>query len=185
MLVGGLIGALASSILTFELIHILENPSYQPVCNLNPIFSCASVTTSDQAHAFGFPNEFLGIAGYVAVATIGAGILAGASYKRWFWRALNIGLVLAVAFVTWLQFQTMYRIGALCLFCMVVWAVTLPMFWYTLLYSLKEGHIPSPKKLNKLILFAQRHHGDILLAWFLLLVVLIGKRFWYYWSTLF
>jgi hypothetical protein len=29
-----------------------------------------------------------------------------------------------------------------------------------------------------------RHHGDILLLWFLIIVALILKRFWYYWSTL-
>ena len=184
LLIGGTIAVIASAILTNEYINILKNPHYRPVCNLNPVFSCSNVTTSRQAHAFGPPNEFIGLAGYSIVATIGGVLLAGSKLKRWFWQALNGGLLLAIAFLTWLQFQTLYRIGALCLFCMVVWAVSIPMFWYVTLYNLKVGNIKLPNKFDKIVAFCLRHHGDILLSWYLLLIILILKRFWYYWSTL-
>lgn len=181
---GGIIGAIASAILTMEMVSILKNPHYIPVCNLNPILSCSTVTTSDQAEAFGFPNEFLGLIGYGAVAAIGLAVVAGGKFRRWYWQIINFGLLLATLFITWLQFQTLYRIGALCIFCMVVWAVTIPMFWYTTLYNLREGNIDPPRRLQKASLFAQKHHGDILLLWFLIVLALILKRFWYYWSTL-
>lgn len=184
--IGGAIGTLASIMLTVEVFNRLKNPHFVPICNLNPILSCTSVADSSQAHAFGFPNYFIGIAGYAAVTAIGAALLAGGVFKRWFWRLTEAGLLFSFIFITWLQFQTLYRIGALCIFCMIVWAVTGPMFWYTTLYNLRAGHAPKriTEKLSRPITFAQRHHGDILLLWFLVIIALILKRFWYYWSTL-
>jgi uncharacterized membrane protein len=184
LLIGGVIGVIAAGFLSVDYVTYLKNPSYQPVCNLNPIFSCSNVMTSDQAHAFGLPNEFIGMAGYAAVATTGLVLLAGAAMKKWYWQLFNFGLLLAVAFLTWLQFQTLYRIGALCIFCMIVWIVSIPMFWYTTLYNLREGNIPTPARLKGTVNFIQRHHFDILIVWFLIIILLILKRFWYYWSTL-
>ena len=184
LLIGGLIALVASVFLSVEVFDRLKNPTYIPVCNLNPVLSCTSVADSKQAHAFGFPNYFIGIAGYAAVATIGAALLAGGKFKRWFWRSVQAGLFFAAAFVTWLQFETLYRIGALCIFCMIVWATTIPMFWYTTLYNLHAGNITVPTRFKKTADFARKHHGDVLLVWFLIIIALILKRFWYYWSTL-
>jgi uncharacterized membrane protein len=184
LLIGGAIAMIASIMLSIEVFDRLKNPHFVPVCNLNPILSCTSVADSSQAHAFGFPNYFIGTAGYAAVAAIGAAMLAGAKLKRWFWRLVEIGLLFAVGFLTWLQFQTLYRIGALCIFCMIVWVCTIPMFWYTTLYNLQMGHIGTPARLRRLVSFLRRHHGDILILWFLIIIALILKRFWYYWSTL-
>jgi uncharacterized membrane protein len=184
LLIGGLVATFASVMLSIEVFNRLKDPSFVPVCNLNPILSCTSVADSNQAHAFGFPNYFLGIAGYAAVAAIGAALLAGGKFKRWFWQALVAGLGFSIVFLTWLQFQTLYRIGALCIFCMIVWVATMPMFWYTLLHALREKYIRTPGRLSGVAAFAQRHHGDILLLWYLLIIVLVLKRFWYYWQTL-
>lgn len=186
LLIGGIIVTLASAALANEVFQRLQNPNYTPACNLNPIFSCTSVADSKQAHVFGLPNYFIGIAGYAAVATIGGALLAGAKFKKWFWRTLETGMIFAFLFMSWLQYQTLYRIGALCLFCMVLWAFTGPMFWYTTLYNLESGHAPKfiSSKFPRAIAFARRHHADILIAWFVLIIALILKRFWYYWSGL-
>jgi uncharacterized membrane protein len=184
MLIGGIVAMVASIALSIEVFDRLKDPHFVPVCNLNPILSCTSVADSNQAHLFGFPNYFIGIAGYAAVAAIGAAWLAGAKFARWFWRLTEVGLVFATAFITWLQFETLYRIGALCIFCMVIWACTIPIFWYTTLYNLQAGHIPTATNLRRLLAFLRRHHADILILWFLIIIALILKRFWYYWSTL-
>ncbi len=175
----------ASLLLSVEVFNRLKDPNFVPVCNLNPVLSCTSVADSSQAHAFGFPNYFIGIAGYAAVAAVGTALLAGAKFKRWFWQAIEAGLFLSIAFLTWLQFETLYRIGALCLFCMIVWAATMPIFWYTTLYNLREGHLGTPEKLKGLVDFLQRHHADGLILWYLIIILLIVKRFWYYWKTIF
>ena len=184
LLIMGIVGLIASFALSLEKFDSLSNPHYRPVCNLNPIFSCSTVSSSDQARAFGFYNPFLGLAGYAAVAALGTALLAGAKFKRWLWRLMGGGLLFAVGFITWLQFETIYRIGALCLFCMIAWVATIPMFWYTTLYIFQKGHVPTPKRIKRPLAFIRRHHGDILLLWFLIIIALILKRFWYYWHTL-
>ncbi len=184
LLVGGIIGLIASIGLSNEVFQRLKDPNFQPACNLNPIFSCTSVADSHQAEAFGFPNYFLGIAGYAALAALGTVLLAGARFKRWLWQLTEAGLAFAVLFVSWLQFETLYRIGALCLFCMIVWAATIPVFWYATLYNLRSGNFSLPARFSRAGQFLQRHHLDILVLWFLIITALILKRFWYYWSTL-
>ena len=184
LLIGGIIVTAASIALSVEVFNRLKNPAFVPVCNLNPILSCTSVADSNQAHAFGIPNYFLGIAGYGAITAVGAGLLAGAKFKRWFWQLFEVGLIFAFLFMTWLQFETIYRIGALCIFCMVLWVFTWPMFWYTTLYNLREGNIKLPKQFNGVVAFAYRFHAEILTTWYLIIIALILKRFWYYWKTL-
>lgn len=184
MVIAGAVATAASTLLSIEVFDRLKDPAFVPVCNLNPILSCTSVADSNQAHAFGFPNYFIGIGGFAAVMAFGLAILAGGVLARWLWRVILLGLAFAVGFITWLQFETLYRIGALCIFCMIVWACTIPMFWYTLLYIYDAGHITVPARLKRPATFIRRHHGDILLLWFLIIIALILKRFWYYWSTL-
>ncbi|MGA3150152.1 MAG: vitamin K epoxide reductase family protein [Candidatus Saccharimonadales bacterium] len=184
LIIGGLVAMVASLLLTIEVFNRLENPHYVPICNLNPILSCTSVADSQQSHLFGFPNYFIGVGGYAVVAVMGVAILAADKLKRWFWQLLQTGLTFAIAFLTWLQFETIYRIGALCLFCIVVWAASIPMFWYTTLYNLRAGNIKTPTQLKKVVGFAQKYHLEIVALWFLIIIALIIKRFWYYWQTL-
>jgi len=180
-LIAGILGFLASFILTVDTIKILQDPSYTPPCNISPIISCGSVMKTDQAAIFGFMNSLIGIAVYASLAVIGLVLFAGAKFKRWFWYLLQGAAILTVIFVHYLIFQSLYRIGSLCPFCMVVWSVTMPSFWYLTLYNLKNSQFSG----NKFFRFAYRYHGDFLLAWFVLIVGLILNRFWYYWSALF
>jgi uncharacterized membrane protein len=184
LLIGGIIGVLCAGILTVEKIQLLKNPEAQLACDINPIVACGSVINTPQASAFGFPNPIIGLVGFGVVATIGAGMLAGAKFKRWFWLGLQAGVIFGVCFVTWLQFQSMYRIHALCPFCMVVWTVMIPIFWYTTLYNLREGHIKVKAKMKPYVDFLQRHHGDVLFVWYATIIEFILYKFWYYWSTL-
>lgn len=183
LIIGGVLGLLAAAILMVEKIHLLKDPNAQLACDLNPIVACGSVINTPQASAFGFPNPILGLIGFGVVITIGMAMLAGAQFKRWFWLGLQGGTIFGVVFVTWLQYQSIYTIGALCPYCMVVWSVTIPIFVYVTLYNLREKHIKTPKNLKKIVAFAQKHHGDILFSWYLLIFLAIMTHFWYFWKT--
>ena len=69
--VGGAIGLAAAFTLAVDKYRILEDPTYQPSCNLNPVLSCGSVMITDQAQAFGFPNPLIGLVAFAIVVTIG------------------------------------------------------------------------------------------------------------------
>ena len=44
---------------------------------------------------------------------------------RWYWVGMTLGTLAGAGFVHWLIFQSLYRIGALCPYCMVVWVATI------------------------------------------------------------
>ncbi|MBF6541244.1 vitamin K epoxide reductase family protein, partial [Nocardia farcinica] len=108
LLIGGLLGTVAASVLTVEKMARLRDPAYVPSCSLNPIVSCGSVMDSPQAAAFGLPNSVLGIAGFAVVTTVGAGLLSGARFQRWFWLGLQAGVSFGVVFVHWSNSQILW-----------------------------------------------------------------------------
>jgi hypothetical protein len=67
------------------------------------------------------------------------GLLAGARFARWFWALFNAGLAGALAFVIWLIGQSIFVLGTLCPWCMLVWLVTIPLFWVVTLRNAAEG----------------------------------------------
>ncbi|WP_354643649.1 vitamin K epoxide reductase family protein [Kitasatospora camelliae] len=180
LLAGGLLGLAASAVLTVDKIRLLQNPGYRPNCNINPVISCGSVVQTAQAEAFGFPNSLIGLAAFGALAAVGTGLVAGAVYHRWFWLGLQTGTLLGLGFVLWLIDQALYDIGALCPYCMVVWAVMLPLCWYTALHLLRSGVLPAPRWWPAVA----RWHWVVPAVWYLGIALLILNRFWSYWRTL-
>ncbi|MPZ00243.1 MAG: vitamin K epoxide reductase [Actinophytocola sp.] len=178
--VGGGIGLVASFVLMVEKIALLADPNYVPTCSLNPVLSCGSVMATPQAAAFGVANPLLGVTGFAMVLTAGAALIAWFRPPRWFWLALQAGTTFGVGFVHWLIWQSLYSIGALCPYCMVVWAVTIPLFWYTTLHNLERGHLTGRSSGAVLV----RYHSAVLALWFVAIIALIAVRFWDYWSTL-
>ncbi|MER7014607.1 vitamin K epoxide reductase family protein [Saccharopolyspora sp. NPDC000359] len=179
--VGGLVGLAGSFALIVEKLEKLANPGYVPSCSINPIISCGSVMDSAQAAVLGFPNPLIGVAAFPVVVTTGVALLVGFRPPRWFWLGMQVGTTLAVLFIHWLMVQSLYVIGALCPYCMVVWAVTIPLFWYTTLHNLSSGNFGGGRSVGVAL---ARFHSLVLVLWYLVIVVLILVRFWDYWITL-
>lgn len=184
LLVGGLVGAVAAFTLVVERIKLLADPSYVPSCSFNPVLSCGSVMQTDQASVFGFSNPLIGLAAFPVVAAVGAAVLAGARLPRWYWAGLQVGVTFGIVFVGWLVVQSIYVIGALCPYCMVVWAVMIPIAWHVTLRNAEAG------------VLGRRVAGSgavrLLRSWsllgvvlvYLVVVVMITEAFWWYWSSL-
>lgn len=180
----GVIGFIASFVITIEKIALIKDPTHHVPCNISPLISCTSVMKTPQAEVFGFPNPLIGIAGFAIVVTVGMALLARANFKRWFWLGLQGGTIFGVAFIHWLFYQSVYVIGALCPYCMVVWAVTIPIFLYTTRYNFSQDYIKTPNLLKGLVTLLHRYHASLLLLWYLAILGAITVHFWYYWSTL-
>lgn len=149
LIVAGAVGFGAAFALTLDKFHLLENPNAQLSCNFSVLIGCSTNLSSWQGSLFGFPNPLLGLAGWSVVITIGAAILAGARFHRWFWICLNVGVAGALAFVIFLITQSVFVLDVLCPWCMVTWAVTIPSFLAVTLYNLTEGHIPSTASVRR------------------------------------
>ncbi len=180
IVIGGALGLIASLFLAYDQIKIWQNPSYQPACNLNPLISCGGVINSGQGKLFGVPGPIYGVIVFPVIATVGMALLAGAKFKRWFWQGLQLGVTGGIVFALWMFWVSLYRIRALCPFCLGVDVVVYVVFWYITLYNLREGNIPTPAPLRRAVDFTLRHHLDILMVWFLILIVYTLWHFWYF-----
>lgn len=183
LVVGGALGLIASFALTYDKMEILKNPHFVPNCNLNPVLSCGSVMVKQQANAFGFPNPWIGLAAFAVLITVGMALLAGATFKRWFWIWLEIGMAAGLIFALWLLQQSIYNINALCPYCLGVDVVVITLIWYNTLYLLDIGllHVPTPWR--RVTDFARRHHLDILIGIFVIIIAIILQHFWYYYGS--
>lgn len=121
MLVGGVIGFVASFLLTIDKIKLLKDSQFVPACNISETLNCKSVMLSSQAEVFGFPNSLIGIGAFAIFIAIGVALLADVEFPGWFWKVALVGTVLAIFFSHWLAYQTTFVIGALCPYCMVAW----------------------------------------------------------------
>jgi uncharacterized membrane protein len=180
LLIAGVIGLASSVILTMEKIDVLADPSYVPPCNLNPVISCGSVMTTPQESVFGFPNPLLGIASFTVVTVVGVLSIAKVPLPQWFWIGLATGILVGAVFVHWFIFQSLYRIGALCPYCMVVWSLII-----TLLVVVTSIVVrPSLDGAGAAVRVLFQWRWSIVTLWFTAVFLLIMVRFWDYWSTL-
>ncbi|MGH3542924.1 MAG: vitamin K epoxide reductase family protein [Mycobacterium sp.] len=179
VLIAGVIGLAASATLTVEKVKLLENPSYVPSCSINPILSCGSVMATPQASVLGFPNPLIGIAAFTVVVVTGVLAVTKVQMPQWYWIGLTVGTLAGVAFVHWLIVQSLYRIGALCPYCMLVWAVTIPL----LVVVASTAFRPAIEN-GALARGLYHWRWSITALWFTAVILLILVRFWDYWSTL-
>lgn len=177
----GLVGLVAAFVLLVEKIALLTDPAYVPSCSINPVLSCGSIMNTDQAAAFGFPNPILGVAGFAALLTVGVVLLTRAGMPGWFWWGIQSGTTFGIVFVHWLIVQSLYRIGALCPYCMIVWVATTTAFVTATAHNIRTGLIPLPDRLRA----AASYAPTVVIVWLVTIAALITIEFWDYWMTLF
>ena len=176
--VGGIIGIFASIELIVQKIAVLSDPDFVPNCDINPILSCGSVISTEQASLFGFPNPVLGVIGFTIVIMFGALLFTGVEMPRLMWLGLNFGALAGMVFVIWLVSQSLYAIGALCPWCMVVWAVTIPIFWQVTTDNLASNKLSLGKGLSEIIVTLK---WILIAATYLIIMALIFVRWQDFW----
>lgn len=179
LVITGAMGLLASWVITLDKIELLKDPNYKPGCSLNPIVSCGNIMSSKQAEAFGFPNPMLGLVCYGAIIAIGLALLSGARFPRWYWLGMEAGCLFGVGFVTWLQYQSLYVIGSLCLWCCLAWVATIVMFWYVTVQNVRHGFIPAPDGLKRALL---EFHWVLPVLHVGIIGMLILTKWWWFWT---
>lgn len=164
LIVAGVIGWWAAFQLTLERFHLLTNPSDKASCDFSILVQCTANLESPQGSVFGFPNPILGLTAWVAPIVVGAAILAGARFARWFWALFWLGVAGAFAFVCWLIGQSIFVLGTLCPWCMVTWSVTIPTFYALSLHLVRSGVVPVPERV--------RNAAASLMSWVPLMAIL-------------
>ena len=149
LIVGGALGLLGAFELTLDKIQVLSNPNAHLSCNFSVLVQCGTNLKSWQGSLFGFPNPLIGLVCFPAPIFMGVASLAGARFPRWFWSVFNVGMLGALAFVIWLMGESIFVLGTLCPWCMLVWSVVIPMFVATTLYDIGQGNVPAGRGLRR------------------------------------
>ncbi|ALE92287.1 hypothetical protein AOC05_07995 [Arthrobacter alpinus] len=151
LIITGAIGWLASATLVLERIHLYNNPDAKVSCDFNSWISCGDVMKTPEAAILGFPNPFIGVAAFVILITTGVVLLAGATLSRWYWVSLQVGITAGFALVCWFWFTAVYTLAILCPYCMIVWAVMIPLLVWITLRNLQHGVFRAPAALTKFL----------------------------------
>lgn len=129
MLIGALIGLVASFVLAVDAIVLAANPNAEFSCDINANISCGAVGVTWQANLLGFPNAFLGLISEPVVITVAIAALAGVVFPRWFMVTAQAFYSIGFIFAYWLFFQSYFVIGALCPWCLTITVTTTVVFF--------------------------------------------------------
>ncbi len=183
LVIGGLLGLLASLMLTYDTLKVGQNAHYIPSCNLNPVLSCGNVINTAGDKILGLPYPYYGIIVFAVILNTGVVMLAGAKLKRWYWLTFQAIFTLGTIGAYLLLLKSIYKIRALCPYCLSVDVVITILFWYLTLYSIDHTIIRIKNtKAKRMYKWVRLHHLDLLIVWFLIIIALIVKHFWYYYG---
>jgi uncharacterized membrane protein len=146
--IGGALGLVAAFQLTVDKFVLQQNTidgkQTSLGCDFSAFISCGDVMQSDQGEAFGFPNSIIGLIGFSVVVTLGVLLWSRVELPAWVRGGLQLGVIFGMTFVTWLQFQSIYRLDRLCPWCLVVWTVMIPMFVAVTSWNLRDWRPENP-----------------------------------------
>lgn len=138
---GALLGLVASAVILVEKFWSLTVPDYEASCSFDKVISCSPVMNSPQASVFfGVPNMLFGLVGFTALAVF-FGLAVFVELPAWSrWVALA-GSGFAVGFSFWLASQALFVIGAICVYCVLVWVASSVVF-FSLLRQVGDAWVP-------------------------------------------
>ena len=143
LLITGVIGWVASGILVLERLALYEDAEHVTTCDINALVSCGKVMGTWQSELFGFPNPLIGIVAFAVVITTAMAMLSGSRLGDWYWAGLQAGVTVGMLLIIWLWYQALFVIHILCLYCMVVWAMMIPLFILLTVRNLAHGLFPA------------------------------------------
>jgi len=141
MLIGSVIGLIASFVLAVDALALAANPNAIFSCDINAKISCGTVGSTWQANLLGFPNAYLGLVSEPVVITVAIAALGGVLFPRWFMLTAQAFYSIGFAFAYWLFFQSYFVIGALCPWCLTITVTTTLVFFSITRVNILDGNL--------------------------------------------
>lgn len=179
MLISSFLSLIASFVLSVDALRLAADPAAELSCNINAVISCGTVGSSWQSHLLGFPNAFLGLIAEPVVITVAVGCLGGVRFPRWFMFAAQIVYTAGLLFAYWLFFQSMFVIGALCPWCLLVTVSTTLVFSTLTHVNIRDGNLYLPARPQAAAVRFIRTNLDLMavVIWLLVLTLMIVVKY--------
>jgi uncharacterized membrane protein len=146
MLMSSCLSLVASFVLSVDAVRLAANPDADLSCDINAVISCGTVASAWQSQLFGFPNAFLGLIAEPVVITLAMASLGGVRFPRWFMFSAQVVYTLGLIFAYWLFYQSMFVIGALCPWCLLVTVSTTLVFSTLTHVNIRDGNLFLPSR---------------------------------------
>lgn len=160
-IVTGLGGWVVSFLLFLEYIGQLTDRMPLISCQVSAIVTCTPNLLSPGGNLLGFTNSVIGVTLFLGPVFAGASAFAApAGMRRWYWRVFGIFVLGGFLLVHLFAYRSVFEYGSLCPWCMVVWLVAIPLFWFTFGWMLRDGVWGRPSRA-----------GGVLLQWAPLITV--------------
>lgn len=179
LLISGLLGLVASFVLTLDKLAITAQPDAILQCSINLVLNCSTVMQTWQSALFGFPNMYIGMMAFPVIITLGVAGLWGVKFPNLFMKIANLVVLLATVFSYWLLFQSVYVIEVLCPWCLIVsFSMTIMIAAITNLNA-RSNNLGLPQKQSKKVAQFYTNGWDnlIVASWIVVLIVLIYLKF--------
>ncbi len=179
MLFSSLISLTASFVLSVDALELARNPGADLACNINSVISCGTVGATWQANLLGFPNAYLGLIAEPVVITIAVASLAKVKFPRGFMLAAQIVYTIGLVFAYWLFYQSMFRINALCPWCLLVTLSTTLVFSSLTHVNIRDNNLFLPPRVQNALASGLRMglDGLIVVLWLTFIVLAILLKY--------
>jgi len=105
----------------------------------------------------------------------GLALVYKAKFPNWIWYLAQSSVLAGAGLVHWLIYNSIYVIGSLCPYCMVVWTVTIPIALYITIRNINSGLLGV--KAKKLAPFLNTNHFVVIAVWYAVVIALIINHF--------
>ena len=141
-----------SFLLYLEYVGQLTDAEPAISCDISPLVTCGPNLLSPAGNLLGFSNSILGIVLFLGPIYAAIGALASPGGMRvWYWRVFAVFVLGGYMFVHVLAWRSVFEFGSLCPWCMLVWLMTIPLFWSVLSWTLRAGIWGSPRRAGEVI----------------------------------
>lgn len=184
MLGGGLLGLVASFVLTLEQLHLAKNPDAILQCSINLVLNCGTVMQSAQGEIFGFPNMIIGLMAFPVIMTIALAGLFKTNFPKRFMQLANVVVAIGALLAYWMFFDSVYVIQTLCPWCLLVtFTMSVLLFAFTHYNAREKNFCLSKKFKDKIAKFFADGYGNFSFA--VLIVVLFAVVYLKFGNSLF
>ncbi|QPK93829.1 hypothetical protein HCQ94_04380 [Actinomyces sp. zg-332] len=167
--------AVVSSIsLLMSELHYLQDPSKALACDFNPLIGCSSSLTSWQAHLFfSIPNSVVGLCAFMVFLSLSGLMLCKIDLPKWVINTMYAGINLALIWVFWFLWVSVFDFKKLCPFCLVIWFSVI-IIWATMTgIVFRNGFISKSKSVN-MILGSYRFYFAIIIVLCIVIFIIFG-----------
>lgn len=138
--VAGFAGWTVSFLLYHEYIGQLTGGDALISCNISPVVTCGPNLLSPGGNLLGFSNSILGMVLFTGpIFAAAAGCAAPAGLRAWFWRTFALFVTAAFVLVHFFAYRSVFEYSSLCPWCMIIWLVTIPLFFTVAGWTLRAG----------------------------------------------